>query len=82
MDIINGLPEKAVLKNNQGDFVYAITPENKVKQIFVTLGVRANNMIELLSNELKEGDLIVLDGLTKVYDGAEVVINTDNIGKN
>ncbi len=77
-----GLPEKAVLKNNQGDFVYVITPENKVKQIFVTLGVRANNMIELLSNELKEGDLIVLDGLTKVYDGAEVVINTDDIGKN
>jgi hypothetical protein len=32
-------------------------------------------MIELLSNELKEGDMIVLDGLTKVYDGAEVIIN-------
>ena len=70
------LPEKAVLKNNQGDFVYVITPENKVKQVFVTLGVRTNNMIELLSNELKEGDMIVLDGLTKVYDGAEVVVNS------
>lgn len=68
------LPEKAVLKNNQGNFVYAITPENKVKQVFVTLGIRTDNMIELLSDELKEGDLIVLDGLTKVYDGAEVVI--------
>ncbi|MFK7968047.1 MAG: efflux RND transporter periplasmic adaptor subunit [Rickettsiaceae bacterium] len=67
-----GLPEKAVLKNNEGDFVYAVTPENKVKQVFVTLGVRTNNMIELLSEELKEGDLIVLEGLTKVYDGAEV----------
>ena len=33
-------------------------------------------MIELLSNELKEGDMIVLDGLTKVYDGAEVVVNS------
>jgi RND family efflux transporter MFP subunit len=70
------LPEKAVLKNNQGDFVYVITPENKVKQVFVTLGVRTNSMIELLSNELKEGDMIVLDGLTKVYDGAEVIINS------
>jgi multidrug efflux pump subunit AcrA (membrane-fusion protein) len=64
-----------VLKNNRGDFVYAVTPENKVKQVFVTLGVRTNNMIELLSNELKEGDLIVLDGLTKVHDGAEVMFN-------
>lgn len=68
------LPEKAILKNNQGNFVYAITPENKVKQLFVTLGVRTNDMIELLSDELKEGSLIVLDGLTKVYDGAEVII--------
>lgn len=32
-------------------------------------------MIGLLSNELKEGDMIVLDSLTKVYDGTEVVIN-------
>ena len=71
------LPEKAVLKNNQGDFVYVITSENKVKQVFVTLGVRTNNMIELLSDELKEGDMIVLDGLTKVYDGAEVVVNSN-----
>lgn len=71
------LPEKAVLKNNQGDFVYVITSENKVKQVFVTLGVRTNNMIELLSNELKEGDMIVLDGLTKVYEGAEVVVNSN-----
>jgi hypothetical protein len=38
-----------------------------------------NNMIELLSNELKEGDLIVLDGLTKVHDGAEVMFNNGGV---
>lgn len=69
------LPEKAVLKNNQGDFIYLITPEHKVKQIFVKLGVRTGDMIESLSEELKEGDMIVVDGLTKVHDGAEVVVN-------
>jgi len=63
-----------VLKNNQGDFIYVITPENKTKKTFVTLGIRTNNMIELLSDDLKEGDLIVLDGLTKVYDGSEIII--------
>ncbi len=69
-----GVPEKAVLKNNQGDFIYVITPENKAKKTFVTLGIRTNNMIELLSDDVKEGDLIVLDGLTKIYDGSEIII--------
>jgi hypothetical protein len=32
-------------------------------------------MIESLSEELKEGDMIVVDGLTKVHDGAEVVVS-------
>jgi RND family efflux transporter MFP subunit len=68
------LPEKAVLKNNQGDFIYVITPENKAKQVYVKLGIRTNDMIELLSTELKEGDMIVVDGLTKVYDGAAVIV--------
>jgi RND family efflux transporter MFP subunit len=71
------LPEKAVLKNNQGNFVYVITAENKVKRVFVILGIRTNNMIELLSGELKEGDMIVFDGLTKVNDGTEVIINSN-----
>ena len=29
------------------------------------------------TDELKEGDMIVLDGLTKVYEGAEVVVNSN-----
>ena len=63
-----------MLKNNQGNFIYVITQENKAKKTFVTLGIRTNNMIELLSDDLKEGDLIVLDGLTKIYDGSEIII--------
>lgn len=75
------LPEKAVLKNNRGNFVYAIAKDNQVKQIFVTLGVRTDNRIELLSNELKEGDLIVIDGLTKIIDGSKVtLIEKDEVG--
>lgn len=68
------IPEKAVLKNNEGNFIYMITPENKAKQVFVTLGIRTDNMIELLSNELKEGDMIVIDGLTKLYNNADLEI--------
>ncbi len=70
-----GLPEKSVLKNNEGDFVYKITPEKKVERVFLKLGVRTNNMIELLSGNLQKNDLIVLDGLTKIYEGSEVILD-------
>ncbi len=72
-----GIPEKAVLKNNMGDFIYVITPDNKAKQIFVKLGVRTNNMIELATDGLNMGDKVVIEGLTKIYDGADVIINDD-----
>ena len=68
------LPEKTILKNNKGNFVYAISEENKIKRIYVDAGTRTSNMIEILSNDLKEGDLVVLEGLTKVYEGVQVEI--------
>ncbi|GAB4162766.1 MAG: efflux RND transporter periplasmic adaptor subunit [Rickettsiaceae bacterium] len=67
-----GIPEKAILKNNQGNFVYKITEDKKVKQVYVTTRTRANNFIEIMSDEIKEGDLVVLEGLTKVYEGSSV----------
>ncbi|MEM6339368.1 MAG: efflux RND transporter periplasmic adaptor subunit [Pseudomonadota bacterium] len=69
-----GLPEKTILKNNKGNFVYAISEENKIKQIYVQTGTRTDNMIEIISDDLKEGDLVVLEGLTKVYEGVQVQI--------
>ena len=68
------LPEKTILKNNKGNFVYAISEENKIKQIYVETGTRTDNMIEIASEDLKEGDLVVLEGLTKVYQGVQVEI--------
>ena len=68
------LPEKTILKNNKGNFVYAISEENKIKQIYVETGTRTDNMIEIISDDLKEGDLVVLEGLTKVYEGVQVQI--------
>lgn len=66
------IPEKAVLKNDEGNFVYKITQGNSVKQVYITPGIRTGEMIELLSGDIAENDLIVIDGLTKVYDGAVV----------
>ena len=68
------LPEKTILKNNKGNFLYAISEENKIKQIYVKTGTRTGNMIEVISDDLKEDDLVVLEGLTKVYEGIQVQI--------
>jgi len=68
------LPEKTILKNNKGNFVYLISEDNLVKQIYVQTGIRTNEMIEIISSDLKEGDLIIMEGLTKVHDGAKVSI--------
>ncbi|RTK92353.1 MAG: efflux RND transporter periplasmic adaptor subunit [Rickettsiales bacterium] len=69
--------EKAVLKNNKGNFVYKITSDNKIQQIYVSTGSRNDNMIEISAKELNEGDLVVLEGLTKVTNGATVDIIKD-----
>ncbi|XVN43529.1 MAG: efflux RND transporter periplasmic adaptor subunit [Candidatus Rickettsia vulgarisii] len=64
--------EKAILKNEDGSFVYKVTEENLTKKIYVTLGVATGNMVELTSNELKKGDIIVVEGLTKIQDNTAV----------
>ena len=70
------IPESAVLKNDKGNFIYKIEDDNIIKQLYVNLGMRNSNMIEVLSDNIKNGDRIVLEGLTKVQEGAVVeVIN-------
>ena len=70
------IPESAVLKNDKGNFIYKIEDNDIIKQIYICLGTRTDNMIEVLSDDIKDGDRIVLEGLTKVQEGATVeVIN-------
>lgn len=66
------IPEKAVLRNNTGHFVFHINKDNIVQQVYINLGTRTGNYIELISDKLNTGDKIVLEGLTKVNDGFSV----------
>jgi len=68
------IPELSVLKNDQGNFVYKVDQDNVIKQIYVKLGSRVDQSIELISSDIKEGDLIVTEGLTKIQDGVSVEI--------
>jgi RND family efflux transporter MFP subunit len=69
-----GVPELAVLKNDKGNFIYKVDAEDKVSQVFVKTGIRTNGMIEIIAENIQEGDSVILEGLTKVQDGAIVKI--------
>lgn len=66
------IPEKAILKNNDGNFIYKITEENKAQQVYIKTGERIDGMIEIISDDLQNDDKIITSGLTKVFDGADV----------
>lgn len=76
------VPERAVMKNNTGNFVYKIDENNVIKQVYVKLGTRTDNNIEIISDDLPLGSFVVLEGLTKVYEGIKVQVSSslkDNI---
>ena len=64
------IPEQSLLKNDKGNFVYKIEDSNTVKQIYVELGSRMHNLIEVVSPNINENDSIILEGLTKIQDGS------------
>ncbi len=68
------IAEQAVLKNDKGNFVYQIDENKRIKQLYVTLGVRLNDLIEVTSKNLKEGDSLVVEGLTKIGEGSLVEV--------
>lgn len=70
-----GVPEKAILRDNTGSFVYTISAENKVKKTYVNVGKRSGDVLEIFTKEnIGIGTRIVIEGLTKVSDGASVVV--------
>ncbi|PCJ29832.1 MAG: efflux transporter periplasmic adaptor subunit [Rickettsiales bacterium] len=75
-----GVPEKAVLKNSTGNFIYKITSDNVIKQVYVGVGSRTDGIIEISSEEITEGDLIVIEGLTKVSDKSKIELIKEDSG--
>ncbi|WP_342278403.1 efflux RND transporter periplasmic adaptor subunit [Candidatus Tisiphia endosymbiont of Myopa tessellatipennis] len=63
------VPNQSVQSNNKGEyFVYKLN-DNKVQQLYVKLGTSLNGLTEIISSEIREGDMVVLEGITKIYDG-------------
>ncbi|MBU0539497.1 MAG: efflux RND transporter periplasmic adaptor subunit [Gammaproteobacteria bacterium] len=63
------LPARAVLQGAQGTYVYKVGNDNLAEILNVTLGMDADDGV-IIESGVKAGDLIVVDGVSRVQPGA------------
>jgi membrane fusion protein, multidrug efflux system len=66
-----GIPRKAVLSDQQGDYVYVVGANNKVEQRRIQLG-QSTPTTAVVAGGLKEGEMVVSEGVQRVRPGIEV----------
>jgi membrane fusion protein (multidrug efflux system) len=66
-----GVPRAAVLSDQQGDYVYVVDAQNKAQRRPIQLG-QSTPSTAVISSGLKEGELVISEGLQRVRPG-EVV---------
>ena len=66
-----GIPRAAVLSDQQGDYVYVVDPQNKAEIRRIQLG-QSTPTTAVVTNGLKEGELVVSEGLQRVRPGEAV----------
>ena len=66
-----GIPRAAVLSDQQGDYVYVVDSQNHVEQRRIQLGQSTPSTAVIMAG-LKEGEMVVLEGLQRVRPGIQV----------
>ncbi len=66
-----GIPRKAVLSDQQGDYVYVVGDDKKVEQRRIQLG-QSTPTTAVIAGGLKEGEMVVTEGIQRVRPGIEV----------
>ena len=66
------IPRAAVLSDQQGDYVYIVDAQNKAQQRRIQLG-QSTPSTAVVTSGLKEGELVVAEGLQRVRPG-EIVL--------
>jgi membrane fusion protein, multidrug efflux system len=66
------IPRTAVLSDQQGDYVYVVDAQNKVQQRRIQLG-QSTPSTAVITSGLKEGELIISEGLQRVHPGETVL---------
>ena len=73
------VPAAAVLKlQGSNDRYIFVVKDGKAKRVGVTLGRRFDDKLELVSNEIAEGDNIVIKGQARLFDGVTVEIVSED----
>ena len=65
------IPSAAVQTGSQGSFVYLVKPDNTVAVQIVKVGAKQNDISEVEMG-LKAGDIVVVDGVDNLRDGAKI----------
>ncbi|MDP2713905.1 efflux RND transporter periplasmic adaptor subunit [Rheinheimera sp.] len=65
------ISEKALVPQQQKQFVYLVGDNNTVSQVEVTIGQREPGWVEILTG-LKEGDEVVVEGIQKLRSGVTI----------
>ncbi len=69
------VPSSAVLKQEGTNTRYLfINDNNKAKKVKVKMGKQFDDKVEIISNEIKEGEEFVIEGQAKLLDGSEIKI--------
>ncbi|MFO7659122.1 MAG: efflux RND transporter periplasmic adaptor subunit [Bacteroidales bacterium] len=72
------VPAQAVLKMQGSNQRYIfVEKEGIAKRILVNVGKRYDDYVEVISNELKEGDQLIISGQARLIDGVTVEIVRD-----
>lgn len=66
----------AVQRGSQGSFVYVLDGDNRVSMRTVTLGVTAEERLQVLSG-LEAGERVVTEGVDRLRDGMQVKVASD-----
>jgi len=77
------VPYQAVLKQQGSNERYVfVNRDGKAKRITVLLGQRFDDNTEIISDEIKQGDQLIVVGQARLVDGVKLNIINDNINQN
>ncbi|AVO38922.1 efflux RND transporter periplasmic adaptor subunit [Pukyongiella litopenaei] len=65
------IPQESIQRDQRGDFVLAISPEQMVEQRYVTLGQQVGTAV-VVEEGLREGESVIVEGLQRVRPGVKV----------
>ena len=65
------IPRAAVLSDQRGDYVYTVDAQNKAQQQRIELG-QSTPTTAVVKSGLKDGEMVIVDGLQKVRPGQPV----------